>query len=162
MKAIAATLLLACCSCCALGQDKVAVAAAEAACGPQDSQFSVTSDESRHPTPTPESGKALIYVVQGAPRSTRVGADGKWLGALKRGTYFSVSVDPGEHHLCARVDILLAHYVSFHELNARAGETYYFVAHYAASDGEFTLNQVDSDQGKYLVALAKFGASRPK
>ena len=106
MKTIAATVLLSCCSCWALGQDKVAVAAAEAACGPQDSQFSVTSDESRHPTPTPESGKALIYVVGQVPRSTRVGADGKWLGALKRGTYFSASVDPGEHHLCARTDIL--------------------------------------------------------
>ena len=162
MKTIVTTFFLSFLSCCALGQDRVAVAAAEAACGPQDSQFSVTSDESRHPTPTPEGGKAVIYIVQEAPGSTRVGADGKWLGALKRGTYFAASIEPGEHHFCARVYILLGNHVSFHELKARAGETYYFVAHYAASDNEFALNQVDSDQGKYLVAQAKFGASRPK
>jgi len=66
-------------------QDKAAVSAAEAACGPGDADFSVTADESRHPAPIPDSGKALIYVVQVALGSTRVGADGKWLGALKRG-----------------------------------------------------------------------------
>ena len=61
-----------------------------------------------------------------------------------------------------RTGILLEHCVSFHQLQARAGEIYYFVAHYAVSDREFALTQVGSDQGKYLVAQAKFGASRPK
>lgn len=129
MKTIAATLLLSCCSCCALGQDKVAVAAAEAACGPQDSQFSVTSDEARHPTPTTESGKALIYVYQGSGGSTRIGVDGKWLGGLRPGGYLFASIDPGEHHLCAVAHIGLRNHVSLRHLNAKAGETYYFVAY---------------------------------
>ena len=73
--------------------------------------------------------------VQGAPRTTRLGADGNWLGALKRGTYFSASVDPGERHLCARVDILLVgiftglmyevyliHTSAFHRTNAEFGK----------------------------------------
>jgi hypothetical protein len=105
MKFIAATFFLSLASCCAFGQDKAAVSAAEAACGPSDLDFSVTADESRHPTPIPDSGKALIYVVQNAPGGTRVGADGKWLGASKRGTYFSASVDRGEHHLNTRAHI---------------------------------------------------------
>lgn len=57
MKTIAAIVLL---SCCALGQDRAAISAAEAACGPQDAEFEVMPDDSRHPTQTPESNKALI------------------------------------------------------------------------------------------------------
>lgn len=119
MKFIAATFFLSLASCSAFGQDKAAVSAAEAACGPRDRDFSLTAVESRHPTPIADSGKALIYVVQDAPGSTRVGAQGKWLGALKRGTYFSASVDPGEHHLCARTHIGLWSHLSMHELKGK-------------------------------------------
>jgi len=124
----------------------------------------VTADESRHPTPIPDSGKALIYAVQDAPGSTRVGADGKWLGALKRGTYFSASVDPGEHHLPARAHIGLWNHLSLHQLKAKAGGTYYFVAHVvgAVSYDQFAIRQVHADQGKYFVAQAKFSESRPR
>jgi hypothetical protein len=85
MKTIAAILILPCClqSCRALGQDNVAISAAEAACGP------------------------------------RGGADGKWMGALKRGTYFSISIDLGEHHLCAIGHIGELNPVSLHELRAK-------------------------------------------
>ena len=57
---IAAIVLL---SCCALAQDKRAISRAEVGCGPQDVKYEVKTDESQHPTPTPEDGKALIYVV---------------------------------------------------------------------------------------------------
>ena len=56
MKTMAAILLL---SCCAFGEDKAAVSATEAGCGPQDARFDVKSDESQHPAPTPEDGKAV-------------------------------------------------------------------------------------------------------
>jgi hypothetical protein len=119
MKTIAAILLLPSCllSCRALGQDNVGISAAEAACGPRGAGFEVSTDDSRHPTPAPEDGKPLIYVVQESPGSTRVGADGKWIGALKRGTYFSISIDPGEHHLCAIGHIGVLNSVSLHELS---------------------------------------------
>jgi len=97
MKTIAAIVLL---SCCAFGQDRAAITVAEAACGPHDAQFEVMPDDSRHPTPTPENNKSLIYVVERATGVMRFGADGKWLGALKPGTYFFASMEPGEHHLC--------------------------------------------------------------
>jgi len=163
MKTIVTTLFLSFLSCCAFGQDKAAIAAAEAACGPRDLEFSVTAHESSHPTPMPDSGKALIYVV-GAPGNTRLGADGKWLGALKRGTYFYASVDPGEHHLCAIGRIGLWSHVSLSELKAKEGETYYFVVHVVGGyiADEFALSQVDADQGKYLVAQVKFSESRRK
>jgi len=45
MRIIAATLFL---SCCAFGQDKTAVSAAEAGCGPQDVKFEVKSYNSHY------------------------------------------------------------------------------------------------------------------
>jgi len=81
-----------------------------------------------------------------------------------RGTYFSISIHPGEHHSCAIGHIGVLNSVSLHELRARAGETYYFGAHVvsAVSYDEFAISPVDPDEGKYLVAKAKFSASHPK
>jgi hypothetical protein len=166
MKTIAAIVLL---SCCAFGQDKAAITVAEAACGPQDVQFEVMPDDSRHPTPTPENNKSLIYVVEKATGVMRFGADGKWLGALKPGTYFFASMEPGEHHLCVTGHSLngplpLWKGLSLHALDTKAGEIYYFFVRVVAGGGydELTLSQVDADEGKELVARAKFSASRPK
>ena len=44
--------------------------------------FEVKSDESQHPTPTPEDGKALIYVVADGHLTTIFGFDEKWVGAV--------------------------------------------------------------------------------
>lgn len=163
MKIIVTTLFLSFLSCCAIGQDKTAIAAAEAACGPRAVEFKVTIDKSGHPTPIPENGKALIYVVQKDSATTRVGADGKWLGAARRGTYFFASIDPGEHHLCAIGRIGLWSHVSLRELKAKPGETYYFVAGGGELlADEFTLSQVDADEGRHLVAFAHLSGFRPK
>jgi len=148
----------------AFAQDKAAIAAAEAACGPQDVHFAVTVDHSVHPTPAPENGKALIYVVEIASGMMRFGADGKWLGALKPGTYLFASVDPGEHHFCVTGHLPLWKGLSLHEVTAKTGETYYFFVHVVAGGGHnvLTLTEVDPDEGKELVARAKFSASHPK
>ena len=164
MKTIAAVLLL---SCYALGQNKTAVAAAEAACGPRDVNFEVKADASQHPTPTPENGKALIFVVQEDRITSRFGVDGKWVGANYGRTYFFVPIDPGQHHLCAIGRSGVARWVSLRQLRAEAGMTYYLVPHIVgeavyAIDAKFELSQVDPDQGKALVAKAKFSTSHPK
>jgi hypothetical protein len=105
MKMIAPTALLSCYSCCAFAQDKRAISAAEAGCGPQDAKFEVKTDESQHPTPTSEDGKALIYVVADGHLTTLFGFDEKWVGAvnggINGGRYFFVPIDPGEHHVWA-------------------------------------------------------------
>ena len=170
MKTIVTTLFLSFLSCCAVGQDKAAIAAAEeAGCGPDDVEFSVTTDESKHPTPAPENGKALIYVVQKATGTFKFGADGKWLGALKQrlatgGTYFYTSVEPGEHHLCVKGRLPLWKGAALHGLNAKAGETHYFFINLVSGGGylELSFTEVDPDQGKELVAWAKFSSSHPK
>jgi len=82
MKTVVATIFLSLLSCWAFAQDKRAISAAEAGCGPQDAKFEVKSDGSQHPTPTPEDGKALIYVVADGHLTTIFGFDEKWVGAV--------------------------------------------------------------------------------
>lgn len=160
MKTVAAMFLL---SCCAFAQDKAAIAAAEAACGPANAVFEFTPDNGRHPTPKTESDKALIYVAVRAPAVVNFAADGKWLGAVKPGGYFFASLDAGEHHLCVTSHVALWKGLWLHSLQARAGETYYFLARYTGgSNSELMLIPVDPDEGKDLVARSKFSDSHPK
>lgn len=164
MKTIVTTSFLSFLSCCAFGQDKAAISVAEAGCGPDNFELSVTTDESRHPTPSPENGKAKIYVVQRATGTFKFGADGKWLGALKGGTYFHATVEPGEHHLCVKGQLPLWKGLSLHQLNAKPGETYYFFVHVVTGGGsdELTLTQLDPDEGMELVAKSRFISSQAK
>ena len=164
MKTIAAILLL---SCCALGQDRAAVSATEAGCGPQDAKFEVKSDESQHPASTPEDGKALIYIVADGHLTSIFGIDGKWVGAVNAGRYFLVSIEPGEHHLCAMLQSFLPQRgprVSVHSLKAEPGGSYYFRTRMVGISSGFVLqlDQLDSDEGRWFVAWSKFSTSHPK
>ena len=151
-------------SCCAFGQGKATISAAEASCGPDNFELSVTTDESTHLVPSPANGKAMIYVLQKATGTFKFGADGKWLGALKGGTYFHATVDPGEHHLCMKGQLPLWKGLSLQELNAKPGETYYFFVRVLAGGGynELTLTQLDPDEGKELVARSRYISSHAK
>jgi hypothetical protein len=163
MKTIAAILLL---SCCALSQDKRAISKAEEGCGPQDAKFEV-SDESQHPAPTPEAGKALIYFVADGHLTSIFGFDEKWEGAVDGGRYFFVPIDPGEHHICAMLQSFLplrGPRVSVHSLKAEEGGTYYFRTRMAGISTGFVLqlDQLDSDEGRWFIAWSKFSTSHPK
>ena len=171
MKTIAATVLLSCCSCSAFAQDKRAISAAEAGCGPQDAKFEVKTDESQHPTPKLEDGKALIYVVADGHLTTLFGFDEKWVGAvnggINGGTYFFVPIDPGEHHVCAMLQSVSPHRgprVSVHSLKAEPGGIYYFRTRLVGISTGFVLqlDQLDSDEGRWFVAWSKFSTSHPK
>jgi hypothetical protein len=146
MKTIVTTFLLSFLSCCAFAQDKRAISAAEAGCGPQDAKFEVKTDESQHPTATPEDGKALIYVV----------------------AYFFVPIDPGEHHVCAMLQSFHPDRsrprVSVHSLKAEPGGVYYFRTRLVGISTGFVLqlDQLDSDEGSWFVAWSKFSTSHPK
>jgi hypothetical protein len=164
MKTIAAIVLL---SCCALSQDKAAVSAAEAGCGPQDARFEVEADELQHPAFSPEDGKALIYVVADGHFTSIFGVDGKWVGAVNGGRYFFVPIEPGEHHLCAMLQSFLSQRgprVSVHSLKAEPGGTYYFRTRMVGISTGFVLqlDQLDSDEGRWFVAWSKFSTSHPK
>jgi hypothetical protein len=164
MKTIAAILLL---SCCALAQDKRAISRAEEGCGPQDVKYEVKTDDSQHPAPTPEDGKALIYFVADGHLTSIFGFDEKWVGAVEGGRYFFVQIDPGEHHVCAMLQSFLRERgprVSVHSLRAERGGTYYFRTRMVGISTGFILqlDQLDSDEGRWFVAWSKFSTSHPK
>jgi len=77
-------------------------------CGSSDVQFDVKTAAGQHALPAPDSGKALVVFLQDDARfesrprpTTRFGIDGTWVGATHSNSYFYISIDPGEHHLCA-------------------------------------------------------------
>jgi hypothetical protein len=168
MKTTVTTFFLSFLSCCAFAQDKRAISAAEVGCGPQDAKFEVKSNESQHPTPAPEDGKALIYVVADGRLTTIFGFDEKWVGAVNNGSYFFVPIDPGEHHVCAMLQSLFPDRrrprVSVHSLKAESGKSYYFRTRLVGISTGFVLqlDQLDSDEGRWFVAWSKFSTSHPK
>ncbi len=162
----------------AFGQDSPSLAAAEAACGPAQVQFDAraTKDAPASAVAQPEPGKSLVYVVEVFDRAVnqisrptlRIGLDGNWVGADKADSYLSFSVDPGEHHLCARWQSHLKQFsekAAFAGLTADPGKVYYFRARILEGGGSsfsLDLSPVNQDEGKYLVASSVPSVSHPK
>jgi hypothetical protein len=107
-----------------------------AGCGKDDVQFKVKTDKKQPVPSSPEAGKAQIIFVEavkgpfGTAPVARFGVDGAWVGADRGTSYFVVSVDPGEHQLCAsrqsaarseKQDVGKA------TVHAEAGQVYYYV-----------------------------------
>jgi hypothetical protein len=141
-----------------------------AACGPKQA-FEVKLDRSQHTLVQPEAGKARVYFVQdiGAVNclggcGTKIGLDGAWVGAHKQNSYFSVSVEPGEHHVCANLSPQFSpHTVSFAHFTAEAGQVYYFRTRpFLAKDQLLSIDPIDSDEAKYLIASYPLSVSQPK
>jgi len=148
-------------------------------CGSENIKFNVSTDKSSRLIAKPEAGKATIVFLQdddkffSRPRpTTRFGLDGTWIGATRSNSYFSVSVDPGEHHLCANwqnfigvtfgtgTDTAASHFT------AEPGGVYFFIARNAYNKHdtppEVRLLPLDSDEGQLLTGKYSLVASRPK
>jgi hypothetical protein len=154
----------------AFAQDPSAVATT--ACGPKDVTFNVKLDKSQDALTQPEAGRALIYFIQDtittilvANPTTKLALDGAWVGANHGDSYFSVSVEPGEHHVCASSWYSRASQrVELAHLTAVAGNIYYYRTRLIVT-GELEyveLDPIDSDQGKYLIASFPLSVSTPK
>jgi len=149
-------------------------------CGPSEVTFHVKLDKSHHSIPQPDSGKALVVVIEVFEQTrwgyvtptVRVGLDGKWIGANRGSSYFFFSVDPGEHHLCASwqsPDELISGRYSLTNFVANPGAVYFFRAEphsEAVSQGgevwSKDLELVNPDEAKYLVANSRFSVSTPR
>jgi len=142
---------------------------ATSACGPESGSFQVKLDKSQHMLAQPDPGKALVYFIQekGSDAfavTTKIAIDGAWVGANKNSSYFAVSVEPGEHHVCANVQSYRGHPKGFVHFTAKAGKVYYFdgrVVYGATSDLYFFLGAVDSDQARYLIDSLPLSVSTP-
>lgn len=103
------------------------------ACGSKDVSFDVKLDDSHRTLAQPEPGKALIYCIQetgagncAGPCVTRSGLDGAWMGAFNHNSYFSASVDPGEHPVCMNLQPASpsGNLRAFAQVTAEAGKVY--------------------------------------
>jgi len=161
----------------AFAQDSAKMPGAPSSCGPSGTSFEVQDDSSHHPVSRPEAGKALVYVIRedGLGKcagwgcaTTRVGADGAWVGANRHNSYSSFAVDPGVRHLCVELQSRLAiasRFVGLAHFTAQAGTVYYFRARTMTVGGKrafLDLEPIDSDQGEFLVASYPASISRPK
>ncbi len=93
--------------------------------------------------------------------TVRFGSDGAWAGATKGRSYFTVSLDPGVHHLCANWQSALPpveKHAGATSFTAEAGKTYYFSAAVTVTSqsvATFGFSQLNEDEGKYRVKLAR-------
>lgn len=137
------------------------------ACGPDSIKFNVKTVKERPPVGPPDAGKALVYFLEDDsayhpyPKpTTRMGVDGEWVGVTHGNSFFSFSVAPGEHFVCARhqaVGSLGPARVATGRFQAEAGGTYYFVvrnAYEPAREGGVAIldfGPVDSNEGKLMA-----------
>ena len=138
-------------------------AALPAACGSENVNFDVKLDKSRHMLERPEAGKARVYFLQDS-FSARIGLDGQWVGANRGHSYFSVSVEPGEHHLCAKVDAPMDHPVELVHFTAEAGKVYYFRGRVVPPQSGVYLffERSDNDEAEYLLSSYALSVSQIK
>jgi hypothetical protein len=146
-------------------------------CGQTDVKFDVQNEGRQHAMPSPEPGKALVFFLQDDARfnsiprpTTRFGIDGVWVGATHANSYFYVSVDPGEHHLCAnwqsRVVLTRSRPIAATHFTAEAGKVYYFRAkdleNTERPPAEVVFEPVDSDEALILMSSFDLNSSHPK
>ena len=159
----------------------------QAGCGPDQAKFEVQRQAKSHPTGTPESGNALVYVFGDSELDntaihiggliTRVGVDGAWVGAYEHKSYTYFSVTPGEHRLCTSQQSSLKsrrdNNASAITFTAEEGKVYYFrtqptprsLTRSAASrvpNGEVELAGVDPAQALLMVPRWAYSTSQPK
>ena len=141
------------------------------ACGSQNVQFEMKRDDSQHALVSPDPGKARVYFVQdiGAVNclgscSTKIAVDGQWVGANQHNSYFSVSLEPGEHHVCVKLGSQSSpHSLALAHFTADPGKVYYYrVRPFLAKDELLTIDPIDDDEGRYLVSIYPLCASHAK
>lgn len=142
------------------------------ACGAKNVGFNVDLQHAQHTLTQPDPGKARVYFVQnlGAHNyiaQINVGLDGSWVGANRDNSYFSVSVDPGDHHVCENVKSHFRTYgklVEVAHFTAEPGKIYYFRAQlsFGENSPSLLLTPIDSDEADHLIASYPLSVSQPK
>jgi hypothetical protein len=145
---------------------------ATAACGSEYVSFKLRLDKSPHTLTQPEARKARVYFFHDAGTgytlgypTVKVAVDGAWLGANHGNTYFSATVDPGEHHVCVTLQSsLVAQRVELAHFTAEADKVYCFRTQLVMSRSVelLELEPLDSDQGKYLIGSFALSVSSVK
>jgi hypothetical protein len=160
----------------AVGQNQPVDARTAAGCGPAKTAFEVKTDKRQHSLTQPESGKALVFVIEDVTNpqamtfgevTTRVGLDGSWVGANRGRSYVSFAAEPGAHRVCADWQSSLKGLQRLSgaaDLTVEAGKTYYYRAEVTipwngqADDhgndqvGQLRVSAVDESEGLLLIS----------
>ena len=145
------------------------------ACGPNDVKFAVHT-ESRPSLipPIPQGASRLVVFSESynvgsrcGGSATRLGLDGRWVGVNCLGSYTSVDITPGEHHLCANVGSKDGvKYTALNSFSAEPGNTYYFRAtvFLGVFDPETFIHMepLDGDEGAFLMGSWEVSKSQQK
>jgi hypothetical protein len=145
-------------------------------CGDPKTKFDVTTQKSTTPLPAPDAGKALIVFLEpfdlpclGCSRlpEQRFAMDGQWVGATKKFTYFTLQVEPGQHHFCATGRMPTE--IAIRSFDVKVGETYFLQARYIGNwprtqeenDSQvipagkrsvfYGMSLLDEEKGRYLI-----------
>ncbi|HEY2856904.1 MAG TPA: hypothetical protein VGJ21_00640 [Terracidiphilus sp.] len=128
-----------------LAAQEVSAGADSRACGDPATKFDVKRGDAHTPI-QPVDGMAVVVVVEddtnfnSVPKPvTRIGMDGQWVSATHGNSFTSFLVSPGKHNLCASWQSgaalglagatslkKMSRRSSVHEVDAQAGQIYYF------------------------------------
>lgn len=150
------------------------------ACGDDKVKFDVKTENSKTAPASPADGRAQIVFIENENHmigpfmyaTVRFGLDGAWAGANNNNSYFTVTVNPGVHHLCASWQSALGGIeknVDVASFTAEPGKVYYFAADVKViptgdntADITFALSQLDEDKGKYRIKAWKLATWKSK
>ena len=172
MKTIVLSILFAVIASSTFAQEPAPTASTRGGCGPSDAYFDVKTDRQQHLVAPADPGKAIVYVFEDMERgpTMRVGLDGSWIGANKGKSYFSFSVDPGDHQVCTNWQSgtfkeTSKRIGSAMTLKAEAGKTYYLrtqIYERSEHDHNVKLEPVETAEGQFLISASAFSTSHPK
>ena len=102
--------------------------------------------------------------VGGGSPTARYAVDGAWAGANQGESWFAVEVAPGERHLCAALQSSFAQRAEVMQLNAEAGENYFFRTRWFGSQTTVQLEfaPADIDEAGYLISLYPMATATAK
>jgi hypothetical protein len=143
-------------------------------CGKPDAGFDIKTQKNPAAPVAPQPGQSTLVFVQRNSGCigcsvVRIGLDGAWAGANRGNSYFTVAVEPGDHHVCAWWDAPLARMesrIGLTNLAAGPDQVYYYeivVAKYGNSGAPFMrLKPLSPDMGAFLASRSSLSTATPK
>ena len=143
------------------------------ACGPNNQEFSVHKESAPAISPQISQGAARLIIFSesyglhsACGPVTRLGLDGKWIGANCLGSYTSIEISPGNHHLCANTQAQEDFkYTALQSFSAEPGRTYYFRATMILGldpEAAMHMEALNGDEGAFLISSWKISKALQK
>lgn len=158
----------------AWGQNLWTVPGVVQACGPAKMKFNVEAYNSSPTLHPPCSEEARVFIVQNVPKDvagwtvTRIGIDGRWVGANLNRSHFSVLLKPGVHHFCVSGQwsrFFGPNSIALLRMMLQGGDTYYVQVRFWESsvrENTLVIGPVNPDEGEFLVDTSKYSISHRK